>query len=139
MRYISYTILTRHRCVNLHGIVFSCDRVTVNRIWIGNRICALKQLVTTLYKPLSHISWCSQSRSSLCCLVAAANDVASLVSVSDAPVLAGWHHSAAASELNCRSNSQVKVKVKVRVGVTLPRHGPHRRHLTQQFFYCCIT
>jgi hypothetical protein len=55
--------------------------MTIDRVWIGNCIYwTLTQNVTTLYKPLSPTDWCSQSWSSLCCLVAASNGGRSLFS-----------------------------------------------------------
>jgi hypothetical protein len=78
--------------------------------------------MTTLYKSLSYTGWCSQSQSSLCCLGAASNSVASSASLSNTPVLTGWHLSAAAPELNLLPTAKlVEVTVKVMLPATVSR------------------
>jgi hypothetical protein len=60
--------------------ILSRDRVTIDGIWIGNRIyCTILQLVNTFHRFLSHTDYRSQSR----CLVPASNNVASSASVSN--------------------------------------------------------
>jgi hypothetical protein len=156
--------------VALLGIGFQRYRVlgfyyTSNKLYTGSVwLIAVIQLVTTLYRSLSHTDWCSQSRSSLRCLVSASNGIASSAStilptnytrdlyelslwynswphftdlchtqisvlshghrcaawyrLPTAPILGGWHLSAAAPELNSPS--------------VLPsstyRRGPRRQH-----------
>jgi hypothetical protein len=63
--------------------IFMWQIVIIDGVWVGNRIYwTLKQLMTTLYKSLSHTDWCSPSWSSLCCLVVAFSGVVSSASMS---------------------------------------------------------
>jgi hypothetical protein len=73
-------------------LIFSRDSMTINVVWVGNWIYwALKQVMTILYKSVSHTDYYSSSWSSLCCLVVGFNGVASSASVSSrpCPLLAG--------------------------------------------------
>jgi hypothetical protein len=55
---------------NIKINILSCDRVTIDRVWIGNWIYwALTKLMTTPHKSLLHTNQCSESR----CLVTASS------------------------------------------------------------------
>jgi hypothetical protein len=77
--------------------ILSRDRGTIRAVWIGERIT---QLVTTLYKSLSHTDWCSQSRSSLLCFVTSSNS-----GHSSASSQAGGHLTPTSYSSNYRLNT----------------------------------
>jgi hypothetical protein len=65
---LQYVTVLPMKCVDI--VIW---QVTIDGVLIGNRIYFVAQLVTTLYKSLSHTYWCSQSRSSLRYLVVASS------------------------------------------------------------------
>jgi hypothetical protein len=102
--------------------------MTIDAVWIGYRIyCALKQLVATIYKSPSHTDWCSQSPSSLRCLVISSNFP--LLPVSRPRRLAAISHQIP-TLLSAVSRLVIKVKVTLLLTVCQSVNLGHEPHLT---------